>query len=346
MFNREEKLMKSMRALAGTVMLAGMLGGTSAAALETVRTYSIPFYTGFSIFVADQLGLFEKHGIRTEPQWFPSGAPIVQAAAANQWDMTFLGAPPAVLGGPTLGLVTVGMVVEEAPIHQLLARPEVAEAARANPESLKGKRAFVTTLSTGHFMTEGCLQMMGLTQDDIQIIPSEQHATVSAFAAGEGDLAQVWPPQSTALRDRGAEVLCDADMAGQSIPSVWVAHPRFAAERPDLVAAWIAANLEAVEWMKQDPEQTLEMYRAYDQFRGFETSESGLREEAELAAGALTGAEQLALMTPGEGGSVSLVESYEAIAEFFVRVGRLQSVPDYGPLVDPSFMQQAVSGAN
>jgi len=338
--------MKSMRALAGGVIMAGILSGSGAAALETVRTYSIPFYTGFSIFVADQLGLFEKHGIRTEPQWFPSGAPIIQAAAANQWDMTFLGAPPAVLGGPTLGLVTVGMVVEEAPIHQLVARPALAAEVRANPEALRGKSVFVTTLSTGHFMTEGCLNMMGLSQDDVRIIPSEQAATVSAFAAGEGDLAQVWPPQSTALRDRGAEVICDATTAGLSIPAVWVAHPRFAAERPDLVAAWVAANLEAVEWMKQDPAQTLEMYRAYDRFRGFETSEAGLREEAELASGALVGADQLALLTPGDDGKASLVESYEAIAEFFIRVGRLQAMPDFAPLVNPSFLEQAVHGAN
>jgi len=280
---------------------ASLFGTVSASALETVRTYSIPFYTGFSVYVADQLGLFEKHGIDTEPKWFPSGAPIIQAAAAKQWDMTFLGAPPAVLGGPTLGLKTVGMVVEEAPIHQLLGRPDFVEKVQADATALKGARAFVTTLSTGHFMTEACLQKIGVTQDDIQIIPSEQAATVSAFAAGEGDLAQVWPPQSSALRDRGAVVLCDAPMAGVSIPAVWVAHPDFAEKHPELVQAWIAANLDAVAWMREDFDRTLELYRKYDQFRGFDTSEEGLAEEARLAMGALSGAEQLEVMKAAEG---------------------------------------------
>lgn len=329
-------------------MALALMAGTAPAAsqqLEKVRTNSIPFYTGFSIYAAHELGLFKKHGIDTEPKWFPSGAPIIQAAAAEQWDVTFLGAPPTVIGGPTLGLVTIGMIVEEADIHQLVGRPEFIAKAKANPkEALKGAKIFVTTLSTGHFMTEGCLKHLGLTQNDVQIIPSEQAATLSAFAAGQGDLAQVWPPQSTALRLRGNQVLCDGPMAKLSIPSVWVAHPKFVKEKPHLVKKWIAANIEAVEWMKKDEKATLELYKKYDKHRGFNSSEEVLKEETKLAMGSLDAKGQLAVLKGKDGGKAYIVNSYEKIAEFFVRTGRLKEVPNYVPLVNPSFMEEVAAG--
>lgn len=318
-----------------------MLVATPAMALEKMRTYSIPFYTGFSVYVADQMGLFKKHGLDTQPKWFQSGAPIIQAAAAKEWDMTFLGAPPAVLGGPTLKLVTVGMVIEEAAIHQLIGRPSFVKGVQADPAKLKGAKLFVTTLSTGHYMTEGCLKKLGVEQKDVQIIPSEQAATVSAFAAGQGDLAQVWPPQSTALRARGGVVLCDATAAGLSIPSVWVAHPDFAAKRPDLVVKWLKANLDAVAWMKENEQRTFDLYKKYDQFRGFNTPDEGIREEVKLAMAALDLQGQLKYLQAAAGQKAPLVKTYEDIAQFFVRVGRLKSVPDYTATVNASFLEKA-----
>ena len=312
----------------------------NAYALEKVRTYSIPFFSGFSVYVAEQEGFFEKHGIETKAKWFPSGAPIIQAAASFQWDMTFLGAPPAVLGGPAMGLKTVGMVYEERAIHELIGRPDFVAAVKKNKNKLKGAKIFVTTLSTGHFMTESCLQHLGVSQSDITIIPSEQASTVSAFSAGEGDLAQAWPPATNALRARGNKTLCDAKMAGLSIPSVWVAHPKFAKKNPDLVEKWLKANLEAIAWIKKDPKRTFELYKKYDKYRGFETSEGVLREEAILAATALSASEQVKLLSSQNGKKPSIVSSYEEIAKFYMRVGRLKKVPDYSGLVDGSYMKK------
>lgn len=337
--------MKPIRTLAAAAMLAGA-SAIPASALDEVRTSSITAYTGFYIYVADQLGLFEKHGIKTEPRWFPSGAPIMQAAAGGQWDMTFLGAPPKTLGGPTLGLVTVGMIAEEGGMHELIGRPDFVAEARANPEALRGARVFVTTLSTGHYMTEGCLQSMGLSIDDVRVIPSEQQATLSAFVAGEGDLAQVWSPQTTALKARGNEVLCDAASLGLSMPGVSVAHPDFIARTdPDVIVRWLRAKEDAVQWIREDRARTFEMYKSYDSFRGFDFEDELLEGEVDLVMNTyMDTAEQLALMQPDADGTVPIVASFEAIAEFFIRQGRMEEVPDYLPYFDPQYLQAVADG--
>lgn len=315
----------------------------SASALDRVRTYSQPTFTGFPTYVADKMGFFEKHGIDASPKMMASGAPILQAAAAGEVDMAFLGAPPAVIGGANLGLMIVGVVVEEAPYHQLIGRPDyVAKVKSGGGAALKGAKIFVTTLSTGHFMTEACLKKLGVSQSEVSLIPSEQPATLSAFATGQGDLAQVWPPQSTVLRERGNQVLCDGEQAGVSIPSVWVASPKFLQSNPDLVARWIRAHLDAIDWMKKDFARTYDLYKKFEAYRGFGLAENALQDETRISMASMTGPTQLEFLTSRDGKPSAAKQSLTGIAEFFIRVGRLKKVPELDKLIDVRPLEAAL----
>jgi NitT/TauT family transport system substrate-binding protein len=335
--------MNRLKALCTGTMLATLAAAPVAAQdLDRVRTNSITAYTGFYIYVADEMGFFEKHGIDASPKWFPSGAPIMQAAAAGQWDMTFLGAPPTVIGGPSLGLVTVGMIAEEGGMHQLIGRPDYVAEVREDPAKMQGAQILVTTLSTGHYMTESCLQSMGLTTNDVNIIPSEQQATLSAFTAGQADLAQAWSPQTTALTSRGNEILCDAAELGLSMPGVSVAHPNFIERaEPELIERWLAATLDAVDWILEDRERTFELYKEYDAFRGFNFSDELLEGEVDLVMDTYMGLEeQLEMLQPTpDGGQPPITIAFEEIAEFFIRQGRMDEVPNYAPYVDASYLE-------
>ncbi len=335
--------MKQIKGLCiGGLLAALSLSPVAAEDLDRVRTNSITAYTGFYIYVADKMGFFEKHGIDADPRWFPSGAPIMQAAAGGQWDMTFLGAPPTVIGGPALGLVTVGMIAEEGGMHQLIGRPDFVAEVREDPARLEGAQILVTTLSTGHYMTEACLQHFGLTTDDVNIIPSEQQATLSAFTAGQADLAQAWSPQTTALTARGNEILCDAAERGLSMPGVSVAHPDFIAEAdPELIQRWLQAKMDAVAWILEDRDRTFEAYKEYDAFRGFNFSDELLEGEVDLVMNTYMGLdEQIEMLQEGaDGAAPPITGSFEEIAEFFIRQGRMDEVPDYGPFVDSSYLE-------
>jgi len=330
--------------LAFSCAVAFFLSVGLAIAADKVRTFNMPYYPGFPIYVADKMGLFEKYGIETEPKYFPSGAPIIQAAAAKQWDIAFLGAPPVTLAGPKLGLITIGVVQEGANIHRLVGRSDFVAKAKANPSSIKGAKMFVTTMSTGHYMVESCLKMMGLTQEDVTIIPSEQTATVSAFAAGEGDLAQVWPPQDAALLKQGNLELCNGAQAGISIPDMWIAAPHFVEENPDVIVRWLKATTEAIEWIKKDAARTYDMFLQFEQFRGFDLDEAVLREEVGILMEYLnTGPAMLQMMDPGVSGTSYIAKGYEGVAGFFNRVGRMDGIPDYQPLVNSSFLEKALA---
>nr|WP_300975980.1 ABC transporter substrate-binding protein [Yoonia sp.] len=303
------------------------------------------FFTGFPIYVANELGFFEENGIDTEPRYFPSGAPIIQAAAANEWDITFLGAPPFVLAGPRLDLKTIGVVTDGSTFHQLIGRADFVEKVKADPSLLRGAKIFVTTNSTGHYVLDGCLEQFGLTQEDVTILPSEQTAIGAAFLAGEGDLAQVWPPLGDALQQKGDNaVLCDGVAAGRSVPDIWVVHPEFAAEHPEVVERWMVAVLQAVDWIHEDPERTYEMFKKFDDFRGYESSDDVLRAEVQTLLTSLLSGPQALEMLSSQGDEQSPVAaSYQGIANFFKRVGVMTDVPEYGDLVDPTFVEKALA---
>ena len=310
--------------------------------LDKVRTFTQTNYPGFVQYVTRELGLFTKYGIDPDMRFFPSGAPIVQAAAAKEWDVAFIGAPPAVIGASSLGLITIGMPYEESPTHKLYGRPDYVAKVRANHDALKGAKIFVTTLSTGHYMTEGCLLKFGLKSSDVNIIPSEQTATLSAFSAGQGDLAQMWPPFTFALEERGNQVLCDGQQAGISIPSVWVTTKDFASRKPDLIVKWLKANGEAVDWIRENKARTTEMYRKFMTLVGQTYTDKTLDEVVGVVMTAEPLPAQLKALSPSGNEKPYIIRSYEGIAQFFIRNGRLQNVPNFAPLVDASFVAKAV----
>jgi ABC-type nitrate/sulfonate/bicarbonate transport system substrate-binding protein len=178
----------------------------------------------------------------------------------------------------------------------------------------------------------------------VSIIPSDQQSTVSAFSAGQGDLAQTWSPQNTALRQRGNQILCDARQTRLSMPAVWVAHPDFIKRKPEVVARWIRANLEAIDILKKDRNKAFALYRKYDAFRGFNYTDELLKEELEYVLGTyLSGAEQLKLFARDSSGKAPIVKSFEDISQFFIRQGRLKEVPKFESLVDDRYLKAAVA---
>ncbi len=316
-----------------------------AQAKDKIRLAAQVWFPSFPMYVAMERGIYTKWGLEPEIKLFPSGAPIVQAAATSEWDAAQIGLPP-MIQGVKLGLIIAGVISEEAPNHQLIGRPDYVEAAKKEPAKIKGAKIFITTASTGHYMTELCLKKRGIAMPEIQILPSEQQATLSAFIAGNGDLAQLWTPQSTAARGRGNKVLCDGTEAGAKIPSVWALHPDFAKKNPDAAARWFRATLDSAAWIR-DPKNSAEvaaLYKKWDTYRGSQTPDDFLKEEIDLAVDLWPLSEQGKLMK-GEGGKPAYItEAIEGIAQFYVRIGRMKEVqPAIFKMVDQSWVDKAAA---
>ncbi len=310
---------------------------------DKIRIAAQVWFPSFPQYTAIERGIYAKWGLDPSIKVYPSGAPIVQAAATSEWDVAHIGLPPTVQG-VKLGLIIAGAISEEAIIQEMIGRPDYVAAVRKDPSKLKGAKIFITTASTGHFMIEGCLKKRGIAMSDVQVLPSEQQASLSAFIAGNGDLAQLWPPQTTAARERGNVKLCDGVEAGLKIPSVWVIHPDFAKKNPDAAVRWLRATLEAVDWARKNKAEAAALYKKWDQFRGTQTPDSFLKEEIDLATDLWPIEEQLKVMKSQGGKPAYVNEAIEGIAQFYVRIGRMKEVsPAIFKMIDTSWIDKAAA---
>ena len=123
-----------------------------------------PIFAG--VWMAKEIGAFEKQGLKADLVYISSGSITVQAMVGGNLDMT-IAASNAVVSSILRGapLVAVGSVTNR-PAMSLFVQPEITR-----PEQLQGKVLAITRHgSSTHFLTVFVLEKLGL-QDKVKIQP-------------------------------------------------------------------------------------------------------------------------------------------------------------------------------
>jgi ABC-type nitrate/sulfonate/bicarbonate transport system substrate-binding protein len=296
--------------------------GWAAEADVTIRVSGQPPMPLAQWFIADKLGFFKDNGLKvTFTKFFPSGAPQVEAGFRGEWDFGIMGGPPAITGGSRWGMLTVGLLAQEAGTHRMYVRREDNVDPKNPAPALRGKNVLVTLGSTGHMMLEACLKRWGLTPDDVKLVPLDPPSVVAAFRRGEGVLAQAYPPSSFQLERAGFVSICDTANLGVKVYPVVAAHPKFVKEHPQAAARFVEAIFRANEKIRNEPDSVVPLIFQFFEQAGVKETEDNVRlqikqlqwlslEEVDRAMGA--GEAKAAL---------------EHMGQFFVRTGLLQKAP-------------------
>jgi len=123
-----------------------------------------PIFAG--VWMAKEIGAFEKHGLKSELVYISSGSITVQAMVGGNLDAS-IAASNAVVSSILRGapLVAVGSITNR-PAMSLFVQPEIAK-----PEQLQGKTLAITRHgSSTHFLTLFALEKLGL-HDKVKIQP-------------------------------------------------------------------------------------------------------------------------------------------------------------------------------
>lgn len=294
--------------------------------------WSVPYY------IASEEGWWEEMGLDPEFSTFASGAPQISAAASGDWDVGGTGSAPALLGAARYDILTVGITNDESAANVLMAREGEAEEFTEGSSAFEDIRILLTTNSTGEYAALSCLEQFGVSQEDIEFVNQDQGQILQAFSSGEGNLAGVWAPNNYTLQEQtGAEVICDGEEAGVTIPGNLVTRADYAEENPDLVARYLAVFLHAQEWMRDNPDGTIEYMEAFYSEGGVNIPEEYLNTEVETRP-LFTLQEQLDLLS-AEDGSSQVGEWYTGIGEYMQASGALDEVPEPADFVTDEYMQ-------
>jgi ABC-type nitrate/sulfonate/bicarbonate transport system substrate-binding protein len=123
-----------------------------------------PIFAG--VWMAKEIGAFEKQGLKSELVYISSGSITVQAMVGGNLDMS-VAASNAVVSSILRGapLVAVGSITNR-PAMSLFVQPEISR-----PEQLQGKALAITRHgSSTHFLTLFALEKLGL-KDKVKIQP-------------------------------------------------------------------------------------------------------------------------------------------------------------------------------
>ncbi|MHC1586016.1 MAG: ABC transporter substrate-binding protein [Candidatus Hecatellaceae archaeon] len=202
---------------------------------------------------------------------FPSGPPQMERFMAGAIDVAYVGAAPVVSEvAQALALEKEGKSVPKAVIvaavntqgSALVLRPELAETYEG-PQSLKGKT--LGTFPPGSIqdsLLKNWLEENGLkVGKDVMVISGTPPELIDLLATGKIDGAFLPSPgpEIAQIRGIGEIVETSADIAPGHLCCVLALSDRFIANYPELAEIVVKAHIKATSFIKEHPEEALEI---------------------------------------------------------------------------------------
>ncbi|MGE5303192.1 MAG: ABC transporter substrate-binding protein [Alphaproteobacteria bacterium] len=212
-----------------------------------------------AVWIAEQKGLFRKHGIDVEVIVTGQGGTAVSALLANDIQ-TASSAGDALISAALHGgdTVMIAGVINKG-LQRIMVRPEIK-----TPEDLKGKKVGVTRIgAVSHFVLLMMLKRWNMSPNDVQVIQvGSSPNMLASLDKGGIDAAVLTIPSMFVAEDRGYKVLIDlADT------DIFYLHTMIATTRSyikgnrDKLIRYLKGYLEGIAYFKQNRKESLEVVK-------------------------------------------------------------------------------------
>lgn len=256
-----------------------------------------------------------------EIEWseFAAGPPIIEAAAADQIDVAWVGAAPPIFGAASgADFKIVATVSEQDKKQDSVLVPQGSDI--TSIKELEGKKVAVAKGTSGHGHLLMALEANGLTLDDIEpqyLAPADGQA---AFQSGAVDAWSIWDPFVTqAVMESGAVDLTEDQPETDPYIQFEIASASALEdeETRDHVADFVERVGEAFAWAQDNPEE----------FGKGWAEESGLAEDVLVAVARKK-------LTDVTGVTDEHVKQIQELADLFAEAGEIPEPVDMSAVVE------------
>jgi sulfonate transport system substrate-binding protein len=219
-----------------------------AAQLTTLHIGFNGFYGAAPLYVAQDAGIFRKHGFTLEMVFIAGGSLSTQALIGKSLDLLQTGGPPflnAYLRGARLKII--GGVTNILP-YVLISSSRITSA-----EQLRGKKIGISRFgSNTDFVVRLALGHLGLNSTDVTILQiGGSQSRLVALKAGTIDATVLSPEEALAAQKVGLNTLLDFVAKGVEFPHVnIVAREEYLQAQAPLVRRFMAGYLEGIRFFK------------------------------------------------------------------------------------------------
>ncbi|HZR98609.1 MAG TPA: ABC transporter substrate-binding protein [Chloroflexota bacterium] len=221
--------------------------------------------------LAQEQGIYREHGLDMEQVLMGAG---VMAAAQLAGEVDYTNSYPATIHSAAQGApLRIVSTVVDAPLFAYMARPEIQSLA-----DLRGKAVGITTRGGAvDKVTRALLAQQGMDADtDVTILPAGGQVTVllDALLSGRVQGAALSAPWYVRARDQGMRLLVKApEVLHEPQNGLAVTTDRLAQQR-DQVRRVVAAETQAVRYMKENRAATVALARDWLEISQADAEES------------------------------------------------------------------------
>lgn len=210
-------------------------------------------FHSFPLHYAAVTGILEKYGITELEETYTEGvSSAIQALAGGQLDVQ-AGTGSSVISSLTTDtpFLTIGTTLSK------LTDGLFGGEGITSMEDLRGGTAAISTFGgESHAVVVSALQTAGLTPDDVEIVQiGGQSDRIAAVIGGSVSAAPIDIARLDQMEEEGLTLLVNLAETDQQLPRGGLNVTReFAEQNPNTVLAMLAAVVEAIQLMKEDPE--------------------------------------------------------------------------------------------
>lgn len=268
MKNYLKKIIASVLSLVLLILFVAGCTGTSQATEDTVRLATMT--SGFAVLMhtANSEGLYEGSEFTVEEHFFDNGPATNEAIAAGDIDVATIGAMPAVTGNIANGTRVVAMLADDEKSVQIYARndSDIVKAGKGNIDAFpsiygtannwKNKQVICAKGTSSHYTLLAVLEVLGLTEQDIELINMEGASGASAFEAGTGDIFVGFDPQWSTFYENPDKYTCIATCADtdKKLYDVVIATDDFCENHAEQLISLLQGLLQVSEKYESDTE--------------------------------------------------------------------------------------------
>ncbi len=326
--------MKALRGLALVLLLSVLAGALTACAGQGAAAPAMPLRFAwtdregdYTLILANQMGLFERHGVKVEPVFYSSYPQARADLVAEVVDGGIFPIGDLLLMASKTDLRGV-LVSDNGGVAAVVASAEIG-----GVRDLRGKRIGVNLHTSSEMFVTYMLESAGLTSREVTLIemnPQDVPGSIPAVV----DAGFVVEPYTTQALRQGYRLIYSSERYGSLLPSMLVFRSRVVEGQPQQIKAFVQAWDEAVAYRLAHPQEANQIIAGALQRSVGELSISGT-----VTFYTLEDNRRLFAENPGLDPS-SIYYTAQRNLFFLVGLGDITQPLDLNILLDPAFLQE------
>jgi NitT/TauT family transport system substrate-binding protein len=253
------------RSLAVAACVLQLVGGASAQtkAADTLLefNYGIPTADHVTVFVAQDLGLFEKVGLKPKFFYFQSGAPLLAGLKSESLDVVTAGLALTFALGQNIPLKFIFWEANNAAAEGLIVDPK--SDVKSYKDIDKAKKIGAASGTCAQVSLYLMAKKIGVDYAKLNVVNIPAPLFRNSFLSNSIDAGVAWPPYSMQLKSEGYPVASfdeEYTPPGGVCPGLTAVRPAFLKQHPEIGLKLVQVEALAREAMAKNPQVGIDAF--------------------------------------------------------------------------------------